>query len=68
MLLKNKKIKKNNLLKIILTGLFFISLSQEAISSNSLNNLRVSHNVEDSKIRIVFDADKIGRASCRERV
>ena len=58
MLLKNKKIKKNNLLKIILTGLFFISLSQEAISSNSLNNLRVSHNVEDSKIRIVFDADK----------
>ena len=58
MLLKNKKIKKNNLLKIILAGLFFISLSQEAISSNSLNNLRVSHNVEDSKIRIVFDADK----------
>ena len=55
MLLKNKKIKKNNLLKIILAGLFFISLSQEAISSNSLNNLRVSHNVEDSKIRIVFD-------------
>ena len=58
MLLKNKKIKKNNLLKIILVGLFFISLSQEAISSNSLNNLRVSHDVEDSKIRIVFDADK----------
>ena len=58
MFLKNKKIKNNNLLKIILTSLFFIFLSQEAISSNSLNNLRVSHNVEDSKIRIVFDADK----------
>ena len=58
MLLKNKKIKKNNLLKIILASLFFISLSQEAMPSNSLNNLRVSHNVEDSKIRIVFDADK----------
>ena len=58
MFLKNKKIKNNNLLKIISTSLFFIFLSQEAISSNSLNNLRVSHNVEDSKIRIVFDADK----------
>ena len=58
MLLKHRKTKKNHLLKIILSGLFLIFLSQEAISSNNLNNLRISHNLEDSKIRIVFDADK----------
>ena len=58
MLLKHRKTKKNHLLKIILSGLFLTFLSQEAISSNSLNNLRISHNLEDSKIRIVFDADK----------
>ena len=58
MLLKHRKTRKNHLLKIILSGLFLTFLSQEAISSNSLNNLRISHNLEDSKIRIVFDADK----------
>ena len=43
---------------IILAFLCFFLYSSEAISSNKLNEMRISYNSQQAKIRIVFDADK----------
>ena len=55
---QTSKTPNNNFSYIFATALFFLLMPLEALSTNKLNEMRVSYNKNNTTLRIVFDSNK----------